>query len=79
MKSILRLNKNMQCGISYPSVVSGQTSDDWATLLAPVPRDTLPRLLLAGEDLQEHGRVLADGDTVDEITKESTKFHRTHL
>ena len=59
MKSILRLNKNMQCGISYPSVVSGQTSDDWATLLAPVPRDTLPRLLLAGEHTSRtHGRVV---------------------
>ena len=49
----------LQCGISYPSVVSGQTSDDWATLLAPVPRDTLPRLLFAGEHTSRtHGRVV---------------------
>ena len=49
----------LQCGISYPSVVSGQTSDDWAALLAPVPRDTLPRLLLAGEHTSRtHGRVV---------------------
>ena len=33
----------------------------------------LPRLLLAGEDLQEHGRVLADGGTVEDILKVSTK------
>ena len=39
----------LQCGISYPSVVSGQTSDDWATLLAPVPSPAQPRLLFAGE------------------------------
>ena len=49
MKSILRLNKNMQCGISYPSVVSGQTTDDWDTLLSPVPSLSQPRLLFAGE------------------------------
>ena len=39
----------MQCGISYPRVDSGQTSDDWDTLLAPVPSPSQPRILLAGE------------------------------
>ena len=43
-----------QCGFSYPRLDSGQTADDWARLLAPLPRPRLPRLLLAGEHTSTH-------------------------
>ena len=39
----------------------------------------LPRLLLAGEDLQEHGRVLADGSTVEDILKGVNKISQNTI